>query len=215
MVVLVAPAAEGQQFPLPGMLPGFGSVSGPAASPAPAATTIEVGQWVEYRFRRGRERPVTVRYALVEREPDGDWLETRYTRADGGRLLIRVLVEGRLDRPGRIKRVIVQEGHGQALELPAERGAGALPPQVPTSANARVVGEEAIQVAGHRLRARHVRASEGVGATDAWVSTAVPLWGLVRFSSSRYQLDLLGFGTGARSSLVGDPVRFDPSASGL
>ncbi len=51
--------------------------------------------------------------------------------------------------------------------------------------------------------------------TDAWVSTAVPLWGLVRFSSSRYELDLLDFGTGARTSLVGEPVRFDPSAAGL
>lgn len=196
------------------MLPGFGTVSSPAASPAPAAPALEVGQWVEYRFRRGRERPVTVRYALVERETGGDWLETRYTRADGGRLLIRVLVEGRLDRPGRIRRVIVQEGHGQALELPAERGAGALPPPVPTSSNARVLGEETVQVAGHSLRARHVRATEGPGATDAWVSTAVPLWGLVRFSSSRYELDLLGFGTGARTSLVGEAVRFDPSAAG-
>ena len=126
---------------------------------------------------------------------------------------MRVLVEGhldRLDKQGRIKRVIVQQGSMQALELPTNRGQQALPPSVPSGTAAQTIGSETLRVGTHTVVTRHVRAREGPSVTDAWVSPDIPLWGLVRFASRRYQMELLDFGTGARSALVGEPVRFDP-----
>jgi len=217
LVVVPSSAALAQNLPLPGMLPGSRQPGADAAAePIPAgavhAAAARVGTWAEYRFRRGAEAPMRVRYALVERTEVGDWLETQYLRGPSDRLLVRVLVEGRLDHPGgRIKRVIVQQGSMQALELPTNRGSEAMPPPVPSGTSAQLVGNETIRVGEHGLSTRHVRAREGPSVTDAWVSADVPLWGLVRFSSRRYRLDLLAFGTGARSGLVGEPVRFDPA----
>lgn len=214
-IAFLLPAyAAAQNLPLPGMLPGSrqpGAEATAARATTPTGQAPVVGTWAEYRFRRGAEAPMRVRYALVERTNEGDWLETQYVRGANERLLVRVLVDGRLDRPGRIKRVIVQQGSMQALELPTNRGAEALPPPVPTGANAQTVGTEAVRVGDRSVATRHVRAREGPSLTDAWVSTDVPLWGLVRFSSRRFQLDLLDFGDGARSGLVGEAVRFDPA----
>lgn len=221
VLALVPAAALAQNLPLAGMLPGARQPgqAGPSTSSAGAAGAAEVGTWAEYRFRRGAEAPLRVRYSLVERSPEGDWLETQYLRGGGtaDRLLVRVLVEGRIDRmtkQGRIKRVILQQGSMQALELPTSRGAEALPPSVPAGGPAQTIGTEALQIGDRSVVTRHVRAREGPSVTDAWVSAEVPLWGLVRFSSRRYHLELLDFGAGARSALVGEPVRFDPTQLG-
>lgn len=216
LLVFMPPAATAaQSLPLPGMLPGSRQPGAEAAAAPPGvvhASAAGVGTWAEYRFRRGAQAPLRVRYSLVERTADGDWLETQYLRGPSDRLLVRVLVEGRLDHPGgRIRRVIVQQGSMQALELPTNRGSEAMPPAIPNGASAQTIGTEPIRVGDQTLSARHVRAREGPSVTDAWVSGEVPLWGLVRFSSRRYQLDLLAFGSGARSALVGEPVRFDPA----
>lgn len=221
VTLVLAPAAAGaQNLPLAGMLPGSRQPGQSAPAPAAAgsvATAAEVGTWAEYRFRRGTEAPLRVRYALVERTAEGDWLETQYLRGPSDRLLVRVLIDGRIDRmarQGRIRRVILQQGSMQALELPTNRGAEALPPTVPTGGTAQTIGTETLSVGTHALSTRHLRAREGPSVTDAWVSPDVPLWGLVRFSSRRYYLELLDFGTGARSALVGEPVRFDPAQLG-
>jgi hypothetical protein len=220
-LALAPAAATAQNLPLAGMLPGSRQPGQAAASASSgsAAGAAEVGTWAEYRFRRGAEAPLRVRYSLVERSSEGDWLETQYLRGAGGadRLLVRVLVEGRIDRMtkrGRIRRVILQQGSMQALELPTNRGAEALPPTVPGGGPAQTIGTETLQVGERSVVTRHVRAREGPSVTDAWVSAEVPLWGLVRFSSRRYHLELLDFGTGARSGLVGEAVRFDPTQLG-
>lgn len=213
---LLPGVALAQNLPLAGMLPGSRQPgeAPSAVAPLTPGTAAEIGTWAEYRFQRGAEGPLRVRYSLVERSAEGDWLETQYVRSASDRLLVRVLIEGRLDRQehaGRIRRVIVQQGSMQALELPTNRGAQALPPPVPRGGSAQTLGSETLQVGGHSLTAQHIRAREGPSVTDAWISAAVPLWGLVRFSSRRYQMQLLDFGTGARSALAGEPVRFDPA----
>ena len=188
---LVPAAALAQNLPLPGMLPGSRQPgeAAPTTTPAgAAAAAAEIGAWAEYRFRRGAEAPLRVRYSLVERATEGDWLETQYLRGPTDRLLVRVLVEGRLDRldkQGRIKRVIVQQGSMQALELPTNRGQQALPPAVPSGTAAQTIGSETLRVGTHTVVTRHVRAREGPSVTDAWVSPDIPLWGIVRFSSRR------------------------------
>ena len=174
------------------------------------------GRWGEYVVVAPRgEAPSTVRFAVLGREERGGRdlirFETRVRGRSGGSMVTQVLVPGYPYGNESLQDVIVQRGTespvrwGPALLARARTSAPSALQRLIAGAcaGATLVGEEEITVPAGVFRTRHFRNPEA--GSDIWISEAVP-FGIVKVTGAEgASMELLGHGTGGRSSVTGEP----------
>jgi len=210
--------------PLPGMMALADGLVLPAELGASGrGQGFEVGSWVEYRLRRlGRAsdtREVLLRLALTSQQGDELWLEMIISDDRGGRAVTRMLVDSRTDAEagtpvpgGRLRRLIIQHQRQIPLEIPVDSASAPVASVAEAGSPGALIGTESVRVGSRHVSARHFRRGSGGEQRDVWISDGVSLWGLVRYRGPRLSMTLVAQGTGATSSVTGEPIAFDPGA---
>jgi hypothetical protein len=96
------------------------------------------------------------------------------------------------------------------MEMPTTANGGQAPP---TSADVRSqaekVGTEDVTTPAGTFSCDHYRAKDG--KWDAWLSTKITPWGLVKSKSGDTTMTVLRVITDAKDHITGTPQKFDPS----
>ena len=208
---LFVPAAAAQkQGPLP-------SHSPPPVQLKLLGTTpdkdIKLGSWVEYAVTDTTEKKsYKMKIAFVGREGGGkfSWLEITLTGL-GRTVYLKMYMEGNPGAAGTVKRLIMQIGAMQPMELPLVKLTDVLPviSQKPIVAP-RVVGNVDLRTpAGQFPGSLHVRAVNADGQMmNFYHHKQALMWSLVKLHDGRFDMELVGQGVGAVSRIRQTPVPF-------
>lgn len=194
----------------------------PSQSPSPnrlkvLSTTpeknIAIGTWVEYAVNDRNERKnYRMKIAFVGRENNGrhTWVEIALTGI-GRPIYLKLLMEGAPGSPGEIKRLIMQAGDMQPMEMPLVQTTELLPmlPRKPLVAP-QVVGNVDLRTpAGMFPQSLHIRGVNADGEVmNFYHHPQALMWTLVKLEDARFTMELVGQGTGAVSRIRQMPVPF-------
>jgi len=209
-LLFVPHAAAQKQGPLP-------SNSPPPVQLKLMGTTpnkdIKLGTWVEYAVTDGQEKKnYKMKIAFVGREGGGkfSWLEI--TLAGLGRTVyLKLYMEGNPGAARQVKRLIMQIGSMQPMEMPLIKMNDVLPilMQKPIM-SPKVVGNVDLRTpAGLFPGTMHVRAVNADGQLmNFYHHKQALMWSLVKLQDGRFEMELIGQGLGAVSRIRQTPVPF-------
>ncbi len=181
----------------------------------------EVGVWSEYRVvEKDSGKTTRMRMAIVGREGDGWWYEV--VQDDGEhRNIVKMLVRGDPDDPDNIERLILKSGDAPASEMPKdfvamgrrmavhmfERRSG-VPAAGAEGLRLERAGRRKVTVPAGTFEAEVHRIVDSQGkvlATYDFVPKVKP-FGVVTSQTDTTTMELLGYGTGAKSAVTETPV---------
>ena len=176
---------------------------------------MRVGEWADYRWKGGRNDGSTMRMALVGTEAVAGkpnyWYEIALNEATRGKTIIQVLVPSFGFQASSIHGLIMKSGAEPAMRMP-EQMVQMMAAQMDKSFEAdftrkcqkmTVVGWEQLTVPAGSFRALHVK--DAGDQTEAWLVPDV-YFALVRAQlKDSSAIELMGKGTGAKSSLTETP----------
>jgi hypothetical protein len=194
--------------PLPGRMPGLRL---PPRLRKPQGK-VSVGSWVEFSLHdRTKHRRIRMHWALVGKTGRAYWWELSLREARRPVMRIKILIQGTVTKPTRIKRVIIQHGTSQALELPLKTGQKIMNVYLRRRRGSKIKnhGTARITVAAGTFDTHHYSWLDESGQTiHEWTSRKAGIWSLVRFQSSRFRMELIGQGRGARTRIRGIPAKW-------
>lgn len=204
---LASPSAQAGD-PLPGRMPG---VQLPPRLQKPMGK-IRVGSWVEFSVRDvTKRRRFRLHWALVGKVGRSYWWELTFREARKPVTRIKTLIKGTVTKPGHIKRIIVQTGNTQPLELPMKSGQKLMKVYLRKRRGVAIKdhGAVSLKTAAGTFQTRHHSWKDTSGQTvHEWISRKAGIWGLVRFRTPRFEMVLIGQGSGARSRIRGIPAKW-------
>ncbi len=207
ILLTVAPVVRAGD-PLPGRMP---TLTLPPRLQRPSGK-VRVGSWVEFSVHdRTRRRRFRLHWALVGKTRRGYWWELTFREARKPLMRIKTLIRGTVTRPSRIRRVIIQSGTTRPLELPMKAGQKLMSVYLRRRRGGKMRdhGAEQLRVAAGLFATRHYSWKDSSGQTvHEWISRRAGIWGLVRFRSPRFGMELIGQGSGARSRIRGIPAKW-------
>jgi hypothetical protein len=174
---------------------------GGMGGPTPLGTALEkvpVGTWAEYSVKRGDQPARKVRHALVGKEGKDFVLETKSEGPNGTPMISHVVVDPDPTKEGGVKKVVLQMGTNDPMEMPAGggrpgggggdgnnrgggRGARFIKPDPK-----KLVGKETVKVAAGTFQAEHYRDEGPRGGTiDFWIAKDAGPLGFVKMESDR------------------------------
>jgi hypothetical protein len=170
------------------------------------------GRWAEYKATY-RNDPYSVRYGVVGHETRGgkelQWVEMQM---QGGKkdqnLIYQMLVPGSLMEIGQVQEIVFKPGDQPAMKMSGEMMnmiRGQLDKQSfygEMCKGVTLVGKEKVTVPAGAFETLHFRSAEH--GSDSWVSPEVP-FSLVKSTGKDYQVELVGQGEGATSSIKEKP----------
>jgi len=198
--------------------PAGAAPAGPAAAapllPAQLGgdlAAIKVGHWAEYAVADLRRKStLRLKLAVVARSAAGTWCELSLKMPGAERLIIKTLIKGDSRKPASVQRVILKAGNLQAVEVVGGPPGEAAPRYQAASKGAtRRLGAESVRVPAGTVKADHYRYVDKDQVADSWSSAKIPLFGLVKFKSREYIMELSGSGTDARSEITGRVGKLD------
>jgi hypothetical protein len=170
--------------------------------------TVGAGAAYEVTSSDGKTQPIE--FAIVGKESvngkDGYWMEwTTSTGRTGPMIMKTLIVPGATDAP---TRMIMQMGSGQPMEMPTQGRMGAqAKPNTDIREGGQDVGKESVTVPAGTFSCEHYRSKDG---GDVWISSQVPLFGMVKSVNNGSTMVLTKAITGAKDKITGTPVPFNP-----
>lgn len=226
-LVMAAPSAAWAQM--------RGGGGGPTVVAAPL-DKVPVGSWAEYTVKRGDQPARTVRQALVGKDKEGFVLETK-SETQRGAMITHSVVAADPTAEGAVKKVIVQMGDNDPMEMPVggggppggggggDQGRGFRPgPRFVKPDASKLVGKETIKTAAGSFKTEHYKGENPRGGTfDYWVSKDVAPLGLVKLQmqvqggpngegAGEMVMELAKSGKGAKPEVTKPAKPFDPEA---
>jgi hypothetical protein len=197
---------------------------GPPGPPLPVGMDMRkapIGAWSAYDINLQGMQPVRQRFALVARDAATSTVEMTTEggmMGPGNAVVLRVVLAADLSKPDRVKKLIMQLGDNQPMELNTE-AAGAQKEQFARLDPRKLVGSEKIKVPAGTIATKHYRDKTASGRTDVWVSDEAPPFGIVKLegtvsegkgtASYPVTLALVARGSDARPVVVRPPQPFD------
>jgi hypothetical protein len=207
-------------------------VARPAAAQSPGPSLpmgmdirkATIGAWSEYTVTVAGVPPYKQRFALVARDAATHSLEMISeggTMGPGGKVTVKVILEADPAKKERVRKLIMQLGDNDPMELKQEPHKNEFAPLNPK----KLVGKETIKVGAGSLATRHFRDKTGGGAQastiDTWVSDEAPPLGIVKMQGSVSQpgsdvtypitFELVARGKDATPIITKPPQPFDPA----
>ena len=170
--------------------------------------TVGAGAAYEVTSSDGKTQPIE--FALVGKESvngkDGYWMEWTTSTGRTGQMIMKTLiVPGATDAP---TRMIMQMASGQPMEMPTQGRMGAqAKPNTDIREGGQDLGKESVTVPAGTFNCEHYRSKDG---GDVWISSQVPLFGMVKSVSNGSTMVLTKAITGAKDKITGTPVPFNP-----
>ena len=221
LLVLTAPPARAEGFDL-------GRTPAGLAPSLPGGWKPEVGGWVMYKVAAPNlDASKLYRMACTDRveigaKGAGYWLEMADAEPGRGSVVTRMLLVGDLRDQASMQRLMVWAPPQPPFEIPPAELAAAEPGSQGCSADRdvgplcagsrkRPLGSRMIKTAAGRFQSRGFKIQRPDGTkVEMWLSSAVPLIGLVRQTSSAgVSWELVGTGRDARSSFPEDVAVLD------
>jgi hypothetical protein len=187
---------------------------------------VPVGSWADYNITTN-DMKGKLRWALVEKIPAGIGVEMTMeggiTALIGGqKSTTRMLLDpDPLKAKNPVKRLILQRGDNDPMELPADN------PAVQAQKFARpdpknLVKKETIKVPGGSFNASHYREVRGDSTIEYWLSETVLPLGLVKMVSTpksagtgpKVTMELAAKGSDAKPTITKQPKPIDPAMLG-
>ncbi len=182
---------------------------------------VPLGVWADYKLTVPQIAPFRQRFALVGKDSGTSTVEMAAEggmMAAGKRVVLKVTLGSDLTKPDRVKKVLMQLGDNDPMELPAQMSMGKehFAPIDPKKA----VGTEQVKVPAGTFKARRYKDKSTNGTEiEVWVSQDVPPFGIVKMQGSVKQpgsaeshplvVELVGRGKGAKPTVTKPPVPFD------
>ena len=170
--------------------------------------TVGAGAAYEVTSSDGKTQPIE--FALVGKESvngkDGYWMEWTTSTGRTGQMIMKTLiVPGATDAP---TRMIMQMASGQPMEMPTQGRMGAqAKPNTDIREGGQDLGKESVTVPAGTFSCEHYRSKDG---GDVWISSQVPLFGMVKSVNNGSTMVLTKAITGAKDKITGTPVPFNP-----
>jgi hypothetical protein len=167
-----------------------------------------VGGWSEYQMTTKGEPPAKMKIAIVGKEGDAYWYETVFDGKQEGKMVSKMLVSGNPRDKKNVKRMIFKSGNDPAMEMPVQmmqRGSQTEEPK------GKMVdkGTESIKVPAGTFTCQHMQYQDGERVVDSWVAKEISPYGAVKSQSDKFEMVLLGFGTGAKTLITETPQTFE------
>jgi hypothetical protein len=172
----------------------------------------EPGRWADYKASY-KNNPYSIRYGVVGEETRGgkalQWVEMRM---EGGtkdqNVIYQMLVPGSLMEMGQVQEIVFKPGNQPAMKMSGEM-LNMIRGQMEKQSfygemckGVTLVGQEKVTVPAGTFETLHFRSAEY--GSDSWVSASVP-FSLVKSTGKDYQVELVGQGQGATSSIKEKP----------
>ncbi len=176
--------------------------------------TVGAGSMYEQVEQDGTKRPFSV--SIISKEDvngvPGYWVEMGITRDTGELYMHELMVVNGSD--AHIEKVIVMIPGRGPIEMPgAGMGPGQnIPPKPDLRNESEKIGTESITTPAGTFDCEHWKSKDGT--YDAWVSSKVIPWGIVKGSGTHGTLTLVKTISDAKSHITGTPQKFDPSTFG-
>jgi hypothetical protein len=177
-----------------------------------------VGSYVIYKATYAQNKMVkTTKLSIVGKEKsdkgaDIYWYEIEdIDPATGDAVITKMLISGNPQDIGIVYRMIIKQGKQQALELPPAmvQMINASPtPKTDSTNQPRIknLGTEKLMVGRQSLDCAHMRYTTKDKATaDVWSNIKVPLFGMVKTSTSDATFELSSYGTNAVTAITEEP----------
>jgi hypothetical protein len=174
-----------------------------------------VGSGAEYRVTTQKQEPMEWAYAIVGKEnvngDEGYWLEERMLSGQGQGMVMKQLMVPHQGQP-EIKRMIMQMPGRPPMEMPMGM-MGMMqhkaPPKTSDQGLGEKVGTETVTVPAGTFVCDHYRTTREKTTTDAWVSTQVHPYGLVKMASQDMNMVLVKTLANQTSLIKGEPQKFE------
>src|SRR5271154_2150538 len=172
-----------------------------------------VGSGAQYEMTTADGTKSTIEYAVVGKDSvegkDAYWLEWTMTSARMGEMVMKMLLAPQ-SSSAVTSRMIIQMAGRPPMEMPAQmtRSGGQPAPKMDIRGESEDVGKESVTTPAGTFACEHYRSKDG--SSDAWVSTQVAPFGVVKSQSKTTSMVLIKQVTGARDKIVGTPVPFNP-----
>lgn len=183
----------------------FGQTSGPSFY---GEFKPVIGGWSEYQMTSKREGTTKMKVAIVGKEGDAYWYETVMEGGREGRTIMKMLVSGNPEDQKNIKRMIIKQGNGPAMEMPVQmmqqtsKGQG-------QSGKVIDKGTETIKVPAGTFKTQHSQYQDAEGVVDTWMYKDVSPYGMIKSVSKDTEMVLIGYGTGAKTQITETPQKFE------
>ena len=147
-------------------------------------------------------------------KPKGEdlyWFEQKETDPKTGNMnIMKMLISGNPQKPGTIHRMIVKSGKDPASELPQAivQMINQIPSQKTEAEKPKIknLGTEKVKIKDETLKCVHFQYSSKDKTTeDVWTNAKVPLFSLVKSTTSEATWELLEYGTDAVSAIKEKP----------
>ena len=140
----------------------------------------------------------------------GYWMEMAMNSPQaGGQMYMKMLmvVDG---KSGSVSRMIMQMAGQPPMEMPVQGMMGNMQQNTSTDIRdtAEHVGTESVTTPAGTFSAEHYRAKDG--SWDAWLSSQVAPWGLVKSQARGTTMTVTRLITDAKDHITGTPQQFDP-----
>ena len=177
----------------------------------------EVGAYVTYKViytKNKAERIITLSFLGKEKSEEGEdlyWFEQKETDPKTGNMnIMKMLISGNPQKPGTIHRMIVKSGKDPASELPQAivQMINQIPSQKTEAEKPKIknLGTEKMKIKDETLKCVHFQYSSKDKTTeDVWTNAKVPLFSLVKSTTSEATWELLEYGTDAVSAIKEKP----------
>jgi hypothetical protein len=182
-----------------------------------------IGAWSAYTINLQGMPPLKQRFSLVARDAATNTIELATEggmMGPGTAVVVRVVLAADLSKPDRVKKLIMQLGDNEPMELHSEM-AGLQKEQFARLDPRKLVGAETIKVPAGTITTKHYRDKNAAGRTDVWVSDEAPPLGIVKLAGTVSQapgaasypvtVELTERGKDARPVVVRPPQPFNPN----
>ncbi|MEO8088954.1 MAG: hypothetical protein ABI703_01505 [Gemmatimonadales bacterium] len=172
-----------------------------------------VGRWAQYQALYNKTDPHTIRYAVVGAEKragkDLMWLELRMS---GGKkdanVIYQMLVPGSVAEIGKVEEIIMKPGEKPAMKMDGmmlNMIRGQMEKQSflnDACKDVTLVGAERLTLPAGKFQTQHFRSAKY--GSDTWLTANVP-FALVKSVGKNYEMTLVSYGRGAKSSITEVP----------
>jgi hypothetical protein len=180
----------------------------------------KVGDWVSYQVSGGSLDAYTLRYAITGIDTLGGeayyWLEMIGSSGES-QFIYKMLVP--YGYRGVAERMIIKVGSQPALAMPDFEGLNEEPPgenrpylYLAAEIDSAKIGVEKLSVPAGDFKAIHAKIKSPKGReNEIWVSSEVPIFGIVALNTTTEEMKLVDKGTGATTAITEEPQKIDPT----
>jgi hypothetical protein len=183
----------------------------------------EVGAYATYKVINNANKAERItKLSIVgkekgEEEEELYWYEVQETDSKTGTVtIIKLLIAGNPQEIETIHRMITKKDKDKALEMPPElmKLVSEIAPDTTEAEEPKIknLGTEKVRMMDTTMQCTHLKYTyKDKSTAEAWTNDQIPLFGVVRSTSPDLNMELIEYGTDAKTAITEEPELLDMS----